>query len=41
MTGPILLTARWVVGHADGRHCLYPNGQVVVSGDHVSFVGHG
>jgi len=41
MTGPILLTARWVVGHADGRHCLYPNGQVVISGDRVSFVGHG
>ncbi|URK89066.1 amidohydrolase family protein (plasmid) [Rhizobium sp. RCAM05350] len=41
MTEPLLLTARWVVGHADGRHCLYPNGEVIVSGDRVLFVGHG
>ena len=24
-----LLTARWVVGHENGRHCLYENGEVV------------
>ncbi len=36
-----LLTARWVVGHRDGRHCLYPNGEVVVEADRLVFVGHG
>jgi cytosine/adenosine deaminase-related metal-dependent hydrolase len=41
MTEPLLLTARWVVGHADGRHCLYRNGEIVVSGDRILFVGHG
>ncbi|MDK1490755.1 amidohydrolase family protein [Sinorhizobium sp. 7-81] len=41
MHEPLLLTARWVVGHADGRHCLYPNGEIVVTGDRVVFVGHG
>ncbi|MCV9962012.1 amidohydrolase family protein [Pararhizobium sp. BT-229] len=41
MTEPLLLTARWVVGHADSRHCLYRNGEIVVSGDRILFVGHG
>ncbi|NRP69622.1 8-oxoguanine deaminase [Ensifer psoraleae] len=40
MHEPLLLTARWVVGHADGRHCLYPNGEIVVTGDRIIFVGH-
>jgi cytosine/adenosine deaminase-related metal-dependent hydrolase len=41
MTGRTLLTARWVVGHRDGRHCLYPGGEVVVEADRVVFAGHG
>ena len=28
--GPILVTARWVVGHRKGRHCLIENGEVVL-----------
>ena len=35
------LSARWVVGHRDGRHCLLRNGEVVFEGDRVVFVGHG
>ena len=35
MNGPVLLTASWVVGHRDGRHCLYPNGEIVVDRDRV------
>lgn len=38
--GPILLTARWVVGHENGRHCLYENGEVVFDGDRIVYVGH-
>lgn len=34
-----LLKARWVVGHLDGRHCLYENGEVAVRGSDVLFVG--
>ena len=34
------LTAAWVVGHADGQHCLYRNGTVVVEGEKVLYVGH-
>jgi cytosine/adenosine deaminase-related metal-dependent hydrolase len=40
MTAPVLLTARWVVGHVDGRHCLYSNGEIVIDRDRVVFVGH-
>jgi cytosine/adenosine deaminase-related metal-dependent hydrolase len=36
---PILLTARWVVGHAEGSHRLLERGQVVFVGDRVRFVG--
>jgi cytosine/adenosine deaminase-related metal-dependent hydrolase len=39
--GRILLTARWLVGHRDGRHCLYENGEIVVEDGEVVFVGHG
>jgi cytosine/adenosine deaminase-related metal-dependent hydrolase len=39
--GPVLLTARWVVGNVDGRHCLFENGEVVFEGDRILFVGHG
>jgi len=39
--GPVLLTSRWVIGHADGRHRLYENGEIVFEGDRIRFVGHG
>ncbi|HEY5796870.1 MAG TPA: amidohydrolase family protein [Bosea sp. (in: a-proteobacteria)] len=39
--GRILLTARWLVGHRDGRHCLYENGEIVFEDGEVIFVGHG
>lgn len=39
--GPVLLTARWVVGF-DGRgHRLLEQGEVVLAGDRITFVGHG
>ena len=41
VTGPTMLTARWVVGHVDGHHVLYENGEVVFNGDQILFVGHG
>jgi len=36
-----LLTARWVLGHVDGKHRLYEEGEVVFDGDSILFVGHG
>lgn len=39
--GRILLTARWLVGHAQGRHCLLENGEIVFEDGAVVFVGHG
>lgn len=39
--GRILLTARWLVGHSDGRHRLYENGEIVFEDGEVIFVGHG
>jgi cytosine/adenosine deaminase-related metal-dependent hydrolase len=39
--GRILLTARWLVGHAQGRHRLYENGEIVFEDGEVVFVGHG
>lgn len=39
--GRILMTARWVVGHKDGRHRLYENGEVVFEDGAIVFVGHG
>ncbi len=39
--GRILLTARWLVGHRDGRHRLYENGEIVFEDGAVVFVGHG
>jgi tetratricopeptide (TPR) repeat protein len=35
------LSACWVVGHRDGRHCLRRNGEVAFEGDRIVFVGHG
>lgn len=40
MSGRTLITARWVVGHEDGRHCLLEHGEVVIEGDRIVFVGH-
>jgi cytosine/adenosine deaminase-related metal-dependent hydrolase len=34
------MTARWVVGHVDGRHVLYQDGEVVFAGGQIVFVGH-
>ncbi len=34
------LTAAWVVGHTDGKHCLFRNGTVVVEGEKVLHIGH-
>lgn len=39
--GRTLLTARWVVGHAGGRHQLLEQGEVVFEDDRIVFVGHG
>ncbi len=39
--GPTLLTARWVVGHRDGSHRLLRDGEVVIEGGKILFVGHG
>ncbi len=35
-----LLRARWVVGHQEGRHCLFENGEVVFEGDRIVYVGY-
>lgn len=34
------LTARFVIGYADGDHVIYPGGEVVYEGDTILFVGH-
>ena len=39
--GPVHLRARWVLGHADGHHCLLPDGEVVFDQGKILFVGHG
>ena len=39
--GRILLTARWVVGHAGGRHTLIERGEVVFEDGRIIFVGRG
>jgi len=36
-----LLSAAWIVGHRDGRHCLLRDAEVVFEDDRVVFVGHG
>ena len=40
-TAAILLTARWVVGHAEGRHRLSRTARVVFEDGAIIFVGHG
>ena len=39
LDGPVLLTARWVVGHGAGRHRLLRDGEVVFERDRIVFVG--
>ena len=39
--GPVLLTARWVVGFDGHGHRLLENGEVVFEGERIVFVGHG
>ncbi|MEN8749805.1 amidohydrolase family protein [Marivita sp.] len=39
-TGPVLMTADWVVGHENGTHVLLPNGEVVFDDGAIVFVGH-
>lgn len=39
--GPILVSARWVVGHQRGQHCLIENGEVVFNDGAIEFVGRG
>ncbi len=39
--GPVLLTARYVIGHDGRTHVLYEDGEVVLSGNRIAFVGHG
>jgi cytosine/adenosine deaminase-related metal-dependent hydrolase len=41
LDGATALAARWVVGHRDGRHVLYRDGEVVFERDRIVFVGHG
>ncbi len=37
--GAVLLTARWIVGHENGRHRLLEHGQIVFVRDKIVFVG--
>jgi cytosine/adenosine deaminase-related metal-dependent hydrolase len=39
--GPILVSARWVVGHRNSQHCLIENGEVVFDDGVIVFVGRG
>jgi cytosine/adenosine deaminase-related metal-dependent hydrolase len=40
-SGPVLLTARWVVGFDGQGHRLLEHGEVVFERDRITFVGHG
>ena len=39
--GPVLMAARWVVGHRAGRHVLIENGEIVFDDGIIIFVGRG
>lgn len=39
MSGRTLLSARWVIGHRDGRHVVHEDGVVVIEGRDVLYVG--
>ena len=34
------MAARWVMGHRDGKHCLYENGEIVFENGTIIFTGH-
>jgi len=38
-TGRTALAARWIVAHADGGHRLLENGEIVLEGDRILYVG--
>jgi cytosine/adenosine deaminase-related metal-dependent hydrolase len=38
--GRTSITAAWVLGHRDGGHRLVPNGEIVIDGGEVIFVGN-
>ncbi|WP_298015515.1 amidohydrolase family protein [uncultured Castellaniella sp.] len=38
--GPTLLQAQWVMGHVDGAHVLYRDGQLVFDGARIVYAGH-
>ena len=37
--GPLLLTARWLIGHDNGQHRILEHGELVIENDRVIFVG--
>jgi len=39
--GPLLITARWLIGHRDGRHAILEHGELVMTGAEIQFIGHG
>ena len=40
MASRVLMAARWAVGHENGSHVLYEDGEVVFEGDRIVLVGH-
>ncbi|MBL0373540.1 amidohydrolase family protein [Rhizobium sp. KVB221] len=38
-SGRTALAARWIVAHANGRHCLLRDGEIVIEGAQVLYVG--
>jgi cytosine/adenosine deaminase-related metal-dependent hydrolase len=40
IAGRVAMAGRFVVGHREGRHRLYENGEVVFENDRIIFVGH-
>lgn len=40
MADRVLMAARWVVGHENGSHVLYEDGEVVFDGGRIVYVGH-
>jgi cytosine/adenosine deaminase-related metal-dependent hydrolase len=41
LPGPVRLRARWIVGHEGGRNRIFENGEIVLEGSTIVFVGHG
>ena len=37
--GPLLLSARWLIGHQDGQHQILEHGELVIEQDRIIFVG--